>query len=59
MTAIACSSGTAKTLADGTLRIFFDFEPMYKDDAFRLFGTHQVHRQQSQLYRSAMQRSRS
>jgi hypothetical protein len=39
MTAIACSSGTAKTLADGTLRIFFDFEPMYKDDAFRLFGT--------------------
>jgi hypothetical protein len=43
MTAISASTVSLKTLADGTLRISFDFEPRDAQDAFRLFaspGTH-------------------
>lgn len=39
MTAIAASSVSLKTLADGTLRISFDFEPIDAQDAFRLFAS--------------------
>lgn len=38
MSAIPCSSVSLKTMADGTLRISFDFEPMHAQDAFRLFA---------------------
>lgn len=38
MSAIAASSVSLKTLADGTLRISFDFEPTQAQDAFRLFA---------------------
>lgn len=38
MTAIAASSVNLKTMADGTLRISFDFEPNQAQDAFRLFA---------------------
>ena len=39
MSAISCSSVSLKTMADGTLRITFDFEPMDAQDAFRLFAS--------------------
>lgn len=38
MSAIEAASGPIKTLADGTLRISFDVEPRFAQDAFRLFG---------------------
>ena len=38
MSAIPCASVSLKTMADGTLRISFDFEPMHAQDAFRLFA---------------------
>lgn len=38
MSAIPCSSVNLKTMADGTLRISFDIEPMHAQDAFRLFA---------------------
>ena len=38
MSAIPCSSVSLKTMADGTLRISFDFEPMHAKDAFNLFS---------------------
>ena len=38
MSAIPCSSVSLKTMADGTLRISFDFEPANAQDAFRLFA---------------------
>lgn len=38
MSAIPCSSVSLKTMADGTLRISFDFEPMHAQDAFKLFA---------------------
>jgi len=38
MSAIPCSSVSLKTMADGTLRISFDIEPMHAQDAFRLFA---------------------
>lgn len=37
MTAIPCASVSSKTMADGTLRITFDIEPMHALDAFALF----------------------
>lgn len=39
MTAIPCSSVGLRTMADGTLRVSFDFEPANAQDAFRLFGS--------------------
>ena len=39
MSAIPCASVSLKTMADGTLRISFDIEPMHAQDAFRLFAT--------------------
>ena len=38
MSAIPCASVSLKTMADGTLRISFDIEPMHAQDAFRLFA---------------------
>ncbi len=38
MSAIPCASVSLKTMADGTLRISFDFEPASAQDAFRLFA---------------------
>lgn len=38
MSAVPCSSVSVRTLADGTLRISFDVEPMHAQDAFRLFA---------------------
>ena len=38
MSAIPCASVNLKTMADGTLRISFDIEPMHAQDAFRLFA---------------------
>lgn len=38
MTAIPASSVNLKTMADGTLRISFDVEPMHAQDAFQLFA---------------------
>lgn len=38
MSAIPCASVSMKTMADGTLRISFDIEPMHAQDAFRLFA---------------------
>lgn len=38
MSAIPCASVSLKTMADGTLRISFDVEPMHAQDAFRLFA---------------------
>lgn len=38
MSAIPASSVNLKTMADGTLRISFDIEPMHAQDAFRLFA---------------------
>jgi hypothetical protein len=38
--ALLASSGKLSTLADGTLRITFDIDPKYKQQAFRLFGDH-------------------
>ena len=37
MSAIPCASVSTKTMADGTLRISFDIEPMHALDAFALF----------------------
>ena len=39
MTAISASSVSMKTMADGTLRISFDIEPINAQDAFKLFAT--------------------
>jgi len=39
MSAIPCSSVALKTMADGTLRISFDFEPSQAQDAFKLFAS--------------------
>ena len=39
MTAITCSSAGVKDLADGSLRITFEFEPRHAKEAFLLFGT--------------------
>jgi hypothetical protein len=39
MSAIPASSVSMKTMADGTLRVSFDFEPSQAQDAFRLFCT--------------------
>ncbi len=38
MSAIPCASVSLKTMADGTLRISFDIEPMHAQDAFKLFA---------------------
>lgn len=38
MSAIPCASVSLKTMADGTLRISFDIEPLHAQDAFRLFA---------------------
>ena len=38
MSAIPCASVSLKTMADGTLRISFDVEPVHAQDAFRLFA---------------------
>lgn len=38
MSAIPCASVNLKTMADGTLRISFDIEPMHAQDAFKLFA---------------------
>lgn len=38
MSAIPCSSVSLKTMADGTLRLSIDFEPMHAQDAFKLFA---------------------
>lgn len=38
MTAIPASSVNLKTMADGTLRVSFDIEPMHAQDAFKLFA---------------------
>lgn len=38
MSAIPAASVNLKTMADGTLRISFDIEPMHAQDAFRLFA---------------------
>lgn len=38
MSAIPCASVSLKTMADGTLRIAFDIEPMHAQDAFKLFA---------------------
>lgn len=39
MSAIPCASVSLKTMADGTLRISFDIEPIHAQDAFKLFAT--------------------
>ena len=39
MSAISASSVSMKTMADGTLRISFDIEPINAQDAFKLFAT--------------------
>lgn len=38
MSAIPASSVNLKTMADGTLRISFDIEPVHAQDAFKLFA---------------------
>ena len=38
MSAIPASSVSLKTMADGTLRISFDIEPIHAQDAFKLFA---------------------
>lgn len=38
MSAIPASSVNLKTMADGTLRISFDIEPIHAQDAFKLFA---------------------
>lgn len=38
MSAIPCSSVSMRTMADGTLRLSIDIEPMHAQDAFRLFA---------------------
>ena len=38
MSVIPASSVNLKTMADGTLRISFDVEPMHAQDAFQLFA---------------------
>lgn len=38
MSAIPCASVSLKTMADGTLRISFDIEPIHAQDAFKLFA---------------------
>lgn len=38
MSAIPAASVSLKTMADGTLRISFDIEPMHAQDAFKLFA---------------------
>mgnify|MGYP003649929833 FL=1 len=38
MSVIPCASVNLKTMADGTLRISFDIEPMHAQDAFKLFA---------------------
>ena len=42
MTAIAAVSRTVKTMADGTLRLTVDIEPMHANEAFALFGAGNV-----------------
>jgi len=38
MTAIPCSSVSMRTMADGTLRLSIDIEPVHAQDAFKLFA---------------------
>ena len=38
MSAIPCSSVNMRTMADGTLRLSIDIEPMHAQDAFKLFA---------------------
>ncbi len=38
MTAIPCASVSMRTMADGTLRLSIDIEPMHAQDAFKLFA---------------------
>lgn len=38
MSAIPAASVSLKTMADGTLRISFDIEPIHAQDAFKLFA---------------------
>lgn len=38
MSAIPCSSVSMRTMADGTLRLSIDIEPMHAQDAFKLFA---------------------
>jgi hypothetical protein len=38
MSAIPCASVSMRTMADGTLRLLIDIEPMHAQDAFKLFA---------------------